>query len=92
MPLALSPIWASNLNFISLAALLVKVSAKIEEAGLPDSIILAILLMITFVLPEPAPASICSGPSMVLTARACWSFKNSIFSPVQYSKKGLRSL
>ena len=63
MSLALSPMSFSTLSFISCAALLVKVTARI----LPGSTFLlrtrwAMREVRTFVLPDPAPARIRSGP------------------------------
>jgi len=53
---------AANRSFISFAALLVKVSAKMEEAGIPCCKRYAILHVKTFVLPLPAPAMMSDGP------------------------------
>ena len=53
--------------FISPAALLVKVTAKIRPGGTPCwSISSAMRMVSTRVLPEPAPASTSSGPRDVL--------------------------
>src|SRR5271166_2695018 len=57
--------------FISLAALFVNVSARIRLAGTPSRSRYAIRLVMTRVLPVPAPARIKSGPCVVLTAESC---------------------
>ena len=68
----LSPTKAVILSFISLAALLVKVIARIDPgATLCFFIMYAILYVITLVLPEPAPASMSKGPSRCITASFC---------------------
>ena len=58
-----SPTTFAIRSFISLAALLVKVSAKILKGSIPLVIKCAILIVRTLVLPEPAPTK----PSMVGT-------------------------
>ena len=60
---------------ISPAALLVKVSARIFQGGIPCSSILAIRRVMTVVLPEPAAARTRSGPLMMETASHCWSVR-----------------
>ena len=61
-----------TLCFISLAALLEKVRAKIFSGKtLRESIKYAILYVKTRVLPLPAPAIILSGPSLYKTAFFC---------------------
>ncbi len=62
-------------SLISLADLLVKVIASIDEGLLPCFIICNIRWVIVFVLPAPAPARIKSGPSVVKTACLCGVFK-----------------
>src|SRR5271166_6338861 len=60
---------------ISLAALLVNVTARIELGATPRwSIRCAIRYVMTRVLPLPAPASISTGPVAVSTASRCWGF------------------
>ena len=58
--------------FISPAALLVKVSARICHAGMPSATRRATRRVMTRVLPEPGPAITRSGPSTCDTA-ARWS-------------------
>src|SRR5437867_2867286 len=59
-------------SFISRAALLVKVTARMFSARIPLSrIMCAMRQVITRVLPVPAPARMSTGPSVVLTARRC---------------------
>jgi hypothetical protein len=50
-----------------IAALFVKVRVKIDRGSIPIDIKYASLVVIVFVLPEPAPARINSGPSI------CWA-------------------
>ena len=61
---AFSPIILSTRSRISVAALFVKVIAKILYGDTPLSNKLAILQVNTFVFPEPAPAMIRRGPSV----------------------------
>ena len=69
----------STRSAISLAALLVKVTARIESGATPFSrISQAMRLVMTRVLPDPAPARISSGPSVVSTAARCSGFRLSI--------------
>ena len=72
----LSPTIRAILSFISEAAFLVNVRASILSGSQPFSSMYAILLVSTLVFPEPAPATISTGPSIQLTARLC-----SLFSP-----------
>ena len=67
-----------TLSFISLAALLVNVIAKIfSKLTFLFSIKYAILVVNTFVFPLPAPAITKTGPSVVITASLCLSFNTS---------------
>src|SRR5687768_52156 len=62
--------------FISAAALLVKVTAKIRSGGTPcSSSSTASRVMRTRVFPEPAPASTSSGPFRWATASRCSAFR-----------------
>src|SRR6185503_8534228 len=64
--------------FISPAALLVKVTARICSEGTPrSSTRWAMRCVITRVLPLPAPARISTGPSVASTASRCCSFSPS---------------
>jgi hypothetical protein len=65
---------------ISSAALLVKVMASIRTGGTPSARIRAIRLVSTRVFPEPAPATIASGPSSYKTAARCAGFKSATSS------------
>jgi hypothetical protein len=56
---------------ISLAALLVKVTAKIESAPTPLWSNRAIRAVMTRVFPDPAPARTNNGPSPCSTAARC---------------------
>ena len=70
-----SSIKFATLSLISLAALFVKVIAKILHDGTCDSSIkYAILEVTTLVLPLPAPAKISKGPSVAKRASFCLSF------------------
>ena len=63
-------------SFISLAALFVKVTASIsQDLDFPCIIICPIRVVRTRVFPVPAPAKTNSGPSTVLTAWSCVSFR-----------------
>src|SRR6267143_2506879 len=62
---------------ISSAALLVKVTARMDSAGTPLAIRLAIRNVMARVLPVPAPARISRGPSVVSTASRCSGFNSS---------------
>ncbi len=61
-------------SFISRAALLVKVTAKIRLGWMPLWISAAMRKVMTRVLPVPAPASTRSGPESVVTAARCGGF------------------
>src|SRR5690348_11740468 len=61
-------------SFISLAALFVKVMAKIWLGSMPDRIIQATRWVKALVFPEPGPDMTKTGPSTVLTASICLSF------------------
>ena len=63
-----SPTRVAMRLFISFAAFLVKVSARISEGAAPQAIALAILQVRTRVFPAPAPAMMRHGPSMLRTA------------------------
>ena len=73
----LSPTIAAMRSFISPAAFLVKVRARMRSGGTPRDIKYAIREVRTRVFPEPAPAIISSGPSVHLTAASCSGFKSS---------------
>ena len=63
-------------SFISPAALLVKVTARIASEATPLSRIRwPMRWVMTRVLPLPAPARIRVGPSVASTASRCWSFE-----------------
>src|SRR5438128_348106 len=67
---------ASTRSFISPAALLVKVTARIASEGTPRSRIrCAMRCVITRVLPLPAPARMSTGPSVASTASRCWGLR-----------------
>ena len=72
----LSPTMSAILSFISEAAFLVNVNARIRDGSHPFERIYAILLVKTLVFPDPAPATRRPGPSTQLTAAFC-----SLFSP-----------
>ena len=72
---AFPPISPSMRSFISRAALLVKVTAKIRAEGTPFSISRAIRCVMTRVLPEPAPAKMSMGPPAHSTASFCSGFR-----------------
>ena len=59
-------------SFISPAALFVNVSARIALAGMPSEIRWPTRRVMTRVLPDPAAATISSGPSTCVTA-ARWA-------------------
>ena len=62
----------TTLSLISFAALFVNVTHKICcPKHFFSCIKCAILVVRTFVLPEPAPASTCNGPSVLVTANFC---------------------
>src|SRR6185437_2273713 len=61
---------------ISSAALLVNVTARIDDGGTCFAVIrCAIRCVITRVLPLPAPARINTGPSVVSAASRCWGLR-----------------
>ena len=61
---------------ISAEALFVNVTATIESGAYPRcSIRCTIFLVITPVLPDPAPASTSRGPSWWVTAASCSGFR-----------------
>ena len=61
---------------ISLAALLVKVTAKIRSGATPLFIKFTILCVIVLVFPAPAPAIIRSGPFICSAASLCFLFRS----------------
>ena len=65
------------LSFISVAAFFVKVKASILDGSTPFDKAKAILLVKTLVFPDPAPATISTGPSISLTACLCSAFSPS---------------
>ena len=70
-----SPISMAMRLFISRAALLVKVTARIcEGKARPVASMWAMRVVSTRVLPVPAPASTSTGPSVVSTASLCSGF------------------
>ena len=79
--LAASPIMRSTRSRISVAALLVKVMARMLYGATPYAKRFAMRQVSTFVLPEPAPAMMSSGPSVCATAFFCAGFK-----PLKISK------
>ena len=69
----------SRRSFISRAALLVKVMARICQGMMPrSSSMWAMRYVSTRVLPEPAPASTSSGPSTLSTALFCAGLSESM--------------
>src|SRR5215207_7568088 len=69
---ATGPTSAATRPFISSAALLVKVMARISNGETPWSLMSqATLEVSTLVLPEPAPATMSSGPPGWVTASRC---------------------
>src|SRR5439155_3079174 len=60
---------------ISSAALLVNVTARIDSAGTPLAMSLAIRNVMARVLPVPAPARMRTGPSVLSAARRCSVFR-----------------
>ena len=69
MPVAWRPSRPLTRSAISLAALLVKVIARIVEGGAPrSSTRWAMRWVRTRVFPEPAPATTSSGPGSAVTA------------------------
>ena len=75
--------WATR-SRISAAALLVKVTARMAPGSWPRWSSQATRWAMTRVLPEPAPASTSSGPSVVFTASSCGGLsveRSSMVSP-----------
>ena len=78
MPSAGWPSRSATRVFISRAALLVKVTARISFGrALPVESRCAMRAVSARVLPVPAPASISTGPSSVSTASRCGGFSPS---------------
>ena len=76
-PRAAGPSIVSTRSFISPAALFVKVIARISFARAPAAASrCAIRWVRTRVLPEPAPATTSSGPSVVVTASRWAGFRS----------------
>ena len=72
MPSTTWPIISPTRVFISRAALLVKVTARISEGRARAMLMMwAMRVVRTRVLPVPAPASTSTGPSSVSTAWRC---------------------
>ena len=72
MPSTASPTISPMRCFISRAALLVKVTARISDGrARPRVRMWTIRVVSTRVLPVPAPASTSTGPSSVTTASRC---------------------
>ena len=72
MPSTTWPTIAPTRSFISRAALLVKVTARISDGrARPRLRMCAMRVVSTRVLPVPAPASTSTGPSSVSTAARC---------------------
>lgn len=64
-------------SFISLAALLVKVIMRIDSGAICFSVMrYSTLYVRTLVFPDPAPAKMITGPSVVSTASFCSGFKS----------------
>ena len=79
MPRQRGPTRPARRSRISAAALFVNVMARISQGATPwFSMRLAMRYVSTRVLPEPAPASTSSGPSMVTTASRCGPFRVSM--------------
>ena len=79
MPRQRGPTRPFKRSRISAAALFVNVMARISHGATSwFSMRFAMRYVSTRVLPEPAPASTSSGPSMVTTASRCGPFKLSI--------------
>ena len=72
MPSTICPTMVPTRSFISRAALLVKVTARISFGrARPVARMCAMRVVSTRVLPVPAPASTSTGPSSVSTASRC---------------------
>ena len=79
MPSTAPPTSAPMRSFISRAALLVKVTARIcEPRARPVHRMWAMRVVSTRVLPVPAPASTSTGPSSASTAARCSGLRSSI--------------
>ena len=79
MPRLRGPTRPVRRSRISAAALFVNVMARISHGATPRfSIRFAMRYVSTRVLPDPAPASTRSGPSVVTTASRCGPFRVSI--------------
>ena len=78
MPSAAAPASMATRSFISRAALLVKVTARMSHArARPVASVWAMRVVSTRVLPVPAPASTSTGPSIASTAARCSAFSPS---------------
>ena len=78
MPSATGPASSATRSFISRAALLVKVTARMSHAlARPVPIIWAMRVVNTRVFPVPAPARTSTGPSIASTASRCSGFSAS---------------
>ena len=86
-PLAFLGTSSETRSFISLAALLVKVSAKIHSGGIPRSKRWAIRTVITRVLPLPAPAKSNTGLSVKRTACRWGSLRSERFKDMREKPK-----
>ena len=75
-------------SFISSAALLVKVMARIERASTPRSSSRAMRVVTTRVLPEPAPASTSMGPRSCSTASRCEGLRGWALRVGRYGHRG----
>ena len=73
------PRYFSIRSFISFAALLVKVIAKILYGSTPFSMRWHTLAVSTRVFPLPAPAITKTAPSVSLTAASCWGLRLKLF-------------
>ena len=86
MPSTVSPISELMRSFISRAALLVKVTAKIWLGhACPVAILWAMRVVSARVFPVPAPANSKSGPSSARTAARCSSLRPSSIGPTRRS-------
>lgn len=80
-----SPTIVPILSFISAAAFFVKVNASILSGEQPFASAYAILPVRTLVLPAPAPATISTGPSMLVTALSWASSRPAVNAPILFS-------
>ena len=79
MPSTAPPTSGPMRSFISRAALLVKVTARISEPrARPVHMMWAMRAVSTRVLPVPAPASTSTGPSTASTAARCSGLRSAI--------------